>query len=665
MNDINFVNLHSHTCFSPFDGLGYPEDHIEAIIENGGDAYCITEHGHMNSLPYQVEAIEKYRSQGHDIKPLYGVESYFIPSLKEWKELYEAKQTSSGDDEKNATVIEDEVRDLESKIKERRHFPLIAKNQNGLENLFELISESYTDENFYYFPRIDYKMLEENADDLIALSGCLGGFLATTFWEYQDENDDFILSKMSNHVERAIDIFGKDDFFMELQWNAEEEQHKVNKYVIELAKKYNLDLVSTADSHYPSKDMWKDREIYQKLGWLADSDPEELRESMPDSENDLKCQLYQKNGNQMWKAYKKYSEQMGVEYDDELVKESIERTHDIAHNKVDDFYPDDSVKLPDFVVPNDKKASEELKRKCVEGLIEKGLDGKEQYEERLKHEIDVIEERNFSQYFLTMKSIIEKSKEVCLTGPARGSGGGSLVNYLLDITQVDPIENGLLFERFLRKDQDDYPDIDTDFARNDKMKEYLKEEWGEYSVVSISNWNTLRLRSLIKDVSKFYGVSFEEVNEVTKVMMHEARGPAKKDHGIKAGHYTPTYEEVRKYSETFQDFIDKYPEVEEHVENLMGQIKSCFTKNVNILTKDGHKSVDELEPNDEIAFLNEFGKIEYNSDFEIHSKGKKEIFSIELENNKTLELTGDHRVKTTKGYKKVKDLNCKDEIIGV
>jgi DNA polymerase-3 subunit alpha len=193
---------------------------------------------------------------------------------------------------------------------------------------------------------------------------------------------------------------------------------------------------------------------------------------------------------------------------------------------------------------------------------------------RLKEELFVIRDRGFAKYFLTMKAIADKASSVQLTGPGRGSAAGSLVAYVLDITQVDPIKHGLLFSRFLRKDATDYPDIDYDVSDPMELKEMLIDEWGADTVAPISNYNTLQLRSLIKDVSKFYDVPFIEVNNVTGKMIFEATPIAKKVHGIKSGVYTPTFEEVMEYSETLKKFLNKYPHIKTHIESLLGQVRS-------------------------------------------------------------------------------------------
>jgi len=233
------------------------------------------------------------------------------------------------------------------------------------------------------------------------------------------------------------------------------------------------------------------------------------------------------------------------------------------------------VRLPDFVVPEGKTATQALVAMSLDGLRSKNLAGSQEYIDRLKRELEVIDSRGFSKYFLTMKAVADKAVETQLVGPGRGSAAGSLVSYVLDITQVDPIKYGLLFSRFMRSDAKDYPDIDYDVAEPMELKERLADEWGENTVVPISNWNTLQLRSLIKDISKFYQIPFVEVNAVTGRMLHEATPKAKRKHGITAGVYAPTFEEVMEFSESLQSFLRKYPHVKTHVEALYGQVRSC------------------------------------------------------------------------------------------
>ena len=188
--------------------------------------------------------------------------------------------------------------------------------------------------------------------------------------------------------------------------------------------------------------------------------------------------------------------------------------------------------------------------------------------------MDVISKRGFDEYFLTMKSIADKATDCQLVGSGRGSAAGSLVAYALGITQIDPIKYKLQFERFMTKDQTDYPDIDYDVSDPMELKEMLIDDWGSNTVVPISNFNTLQLRSLVKDISKFYGVPFTEVNPVTSKMLKEATPLAKKAHGIKAGVYTPTFEELKEYSESLKTFLAKYPHIASHIDVIFGQPRS-------------------------------------------------------------------------------------------
>jgi len=595
--NIKFTNLHSHTVAgSIFDAIGYPDEHYDFCYENGGDAMAITDHGNMNFVPAAVLHAKKMKDEGKDFKPIFGVEAYFISSISEWREQYtqameDKKKARSIKKEKlSGAIAEDEGGSKASQtiIKRRRHLILLAQNQTGLNNLFKLVSESYQPENFYRYPRMDYELLAKYSEGVIASSACLGGVYAGNFWEnstYDEHgkrtgsNREATLAAMRETTKKMVGIYG-DRWYAELQWNNIPEQHELNQYIIEIAKEYDLTLISTADSHYPGPDAWRDREMYRRLGWLGKGKPKWAEEEdggslLPDSVDEIGYELYPKNGDQMWESYKKYSAETKNEYDDDLVLRSIEETHRIAHERIENFKPDTTVRLPDFVVPEGDTATGALVKYSMEGLRSLGLHEDETYVERLKYELRVIDDRGFSKYFLTMKAIIDEATEVMLVGPGRGSAVGSLVAYALNITQVDPLRYKLPFERFLRADATDYPDIDTDVSDSMALKERLIEKWGADNVAPISNWNTLQLRSLVKDISKLYDIPFTEVNPVTSVMIREATGPAKLRHGISAGVYVPTWEEVLEFSTTLQSFLNKHPEVKARVEGLVGQVRSC------------------------------------------------------------------------------------------
>jgi len=575
---IPFVNLHAHdVAGSPFDALGYAPEHMNFAYQNGLDAHAITNHGNMNHLPNQILHLKKMRADGKEFKNVYGVEAYFIPSIEEWREAYEEQKKKKKEKKANAMAI-DESEKERSNWKDnfrRRHLVLIAQNQTGLSNLFKLVSDSFVAGNFYRFPRIDYALLEKYNEGIIATSACLGGVYAGDYWRNREEGDKAVLDAMRATTRRMQTIFG-DRWYAEVQWNRIQEQHELNQYVIQIADEFDLELLSTVDCHYPTPDSWKDRELYKRLGFLGRSTkPEWIEKALPETVDEMDYELYPKNGDEVWDSYLKYSLELGFQYDDDLILDSITRTHHIVHNRIEDFQPDTEVRLPDFVVPEGKTDAQALIEACIVGLKKFNFHTNTEYVDRLKEELEVIKERGFAKYFLTMKAISDKANSVQLSGPGRGSAAGSLVSYVLGITQIDPIKYGLLFSRFLRKDATDYPDIDYDVSDSMALKEMLISDWGRSTVVPISNWNTLQLRSLIKDISKFYNIPWTEVNNVTSKMLHEATPIAKEKHGITAGVYSPTFEELKEFSKTLISFLEQYPHVKTHIDAIYGQIRSC------------------------------------------------------------------------------------------
>jgi len=580
---IKFVGLHAHTGIgSPFDGLGFPKDHMEFAFNNGSDALAQTDHGNMNGLSYQVLHAKKMQAEGKNFKPIFGIEAYFLPSIKEWRKEYEKakenkKEKKKLDFSRSGTTIEDEnasKRLVKSILNRRRHLILLAQNQIGLNNIFKMVSNSFSKGSFYRYPRMDYELLEKHSEGVIATSACMGGIYAGNYWENREEGPDAVIEAMRETTTQMMKIFG-DRWYGELQWNNISEQHEINKYIIRLSKECGLKLVSTADSHYPNPEAWKDRELYKRLGWLGKGGmPKWMSAELPASLEEIGYELYPKNGDQMWASYKKYTAECKVEYDDDLVMNSITETYHIAHERIESFMPDNTIRLPDFVIPPNQTADKALVSMCIDGLKGLNLNENKEYIARLKEELEVISERGFSKYFLTMKAVADKANESQITGVGRGSAGGSLVSYVLKITQIDPIKYNLLFSRFLRKDATDHPDIDFDCSAPMKLKEQLAEEWGHNKVVPISNFSTLKLRSLIKDIAKLYKVPFVEVNSITSKMLNEATPLAKKKHGIKAGVYIPTFEEVMEYSDSLKSFLRKYPYIANHVNMLHGQIRA-------------------------------------------------------------------------------------------
>ena len=430
--NIKFVGLHGHsTAGSPGDAIGYPQEHMEYVWNNGMDSFALTDHGNMNGLGYQIIHAKKMIAEGRDFKPIFGTESYFIDSIDDWKNLYEEHKSQSKvkSAEKTSGIImenEDETKQKKfNPLNTRSHLILLAQNEVGLKNLYKLVSSSFDSENFYRYPRMDFKMLQEHSEGVIASSACLGSRLAKPIWDSQDGDETKILDEMVEVADKFHTIFG-DRFYLELQWNAIPEQHKFNKYLIRVSEQLGIPLISTADSHYPGPLLWKDRTLYKKMAWLSRSN---VDTSLPGSVDELGYELYPKNGDQMWEDYKRYSRLQGVEYDDTLVRDSLERTHHIAHERIKSFFPDNSIKLPSFVVPEGMTATQSLASSCIQSLKKKGLHTHKEYVDRLKYELEVIHKRDFSKYFLTMKALVDKAENKCLAGPGRGSAAGALSSY--------------------------------------------------------------------------------------------------------------------------------------------------------------------------------------------------------------------------------------------
>jgi DNA polymerase III subunit alpha len=621
-----FVGLHSHSGFSVFDGMGYPQEHIDFVLENGMDAWALTDHGHMNGFAHAYLHAEKVAKE-KNFKLIPGCEMYVHPDLDAWQldyqiaraEKYEDQATidrlklerqeittpltaiiDSDDEivdieinkEDQGITIEDEDTTKSSKfydpIKRRHHLVVLPKNSRGLERLFGLVSRGYL-EGFYRFPRVDYKMIKEAArdGDLMVSSACLGGPLCYEVFRHlqQIEFDelhasllddphlmDKILNSMSTAYGGLVEAVGQENVMLELQFNKLPAQHLVNRAIIALAEKEGAkdNLVVTCDSHYANPDHWRERELYKKLGWLnyKEFDPDKL----PKSKDELKCELYPKNAKQVWETYKETTEGHDF-YDDVLVCDAIERTHDVAHEMIGEIHADQSPKLPSWVVPEGSTATKTLIDLCKKGLVKRGFADNPEYVARLKHELKIIIEREFELYFLAKHELITIAKEHMLVGPGRGSGAGSLVNYVLDITDVDPIKYDLLFERFLSKYRQEYPDIDTDIADRDRLIEILSERFDENCVIPISNYNTFKLKALIKDVSRFYGIPFEEQNKATRTVEQDVRKATMK-HGEDKNLFVLTYDDAMEHSPSFREYIEKYPEVGEPIKVLFKQNKS-------------------------------------------------------------------------------------------
>ena len=607
-----FTGLHAHTSFSTFDGLGYPKEHIDFITSEiqGGDSWALTDHGHGSGLAHANQHAELVKKSGRKYRQLYGCEFYFVPSLKTWQEQYEAHreavQTERDAKKKEKLsklpvivenekeiesighVVEDED-ETKSKMKGKPawkryyHLVVIAKNRKGLSNLFTLVKKAYK-YGFYRFPRIDFEMLKEHGDGLVVSTACIGGLASGIIYnEFQDKSfDQFhpdllndsvkynaVMGRLQNMTDYFVDCVGQENFFLELQFNKLSAQHMTNRMLLDLSKNTGIKLVSTADSHFPSPDKWEARELYKKLGWFS-NDPTKM--ILP-KEEELKCLLYPKNAQQMWDEFSaNYQEYDFYKGHEEAVRDSINRTHDIAWNLCDDTWIDKTAKLPTFGT-TEKPAFNILVDLVKEGLIREGLDTKQEYIDRCKEELGDIKYLGHESYFIAMYKIFEKAREKTLFGPGRGSGSGSLVNFLLGITQIDPLPYGLLWSRFLGRPRVSWPDIDTDAGDRDALIEASRDLFGEDAVIPVSNFNTLKLKSLVKDICKFYGIPFSDVNKLMHGLQEEVMPHARNEDEEKSV-FVLKHADCMKYSKRYREFMEEHESVGRHVETLFMENRS-------------------------------------------------------------------------------------------
>lgn len=407
--------------------------------------------------------------------------------------------------------------------------------------------------------------------------------------ELLDEEGAFdkVLGAIGNEVDRLTDAVGVENVFMEIQFNRLAPQHLTNRALLAFADMEGMKLVATADSHYCSPDLWRAREVYKLLGRMGRGKGQDITpDSIPSDVKQLKCELYPKNAEQMWDAYKEYSQGHRF-YNDAVVSEAIENSWHVAHDVIGDVSIDNSVKLPSFGVRPGLSPFQTLIELCKEGMRARGLASKPAYVARLKTELNVIRQLENAIYFLTLKAILDVAKKQVLLGCGRGSGAGSLVNYVLGITDVDPVQNKLIFARFmsLARAKNDPPDVDCDVSDRDKAIDMMKAEFGEKTIVPISNFNSLQMKSLVKDVAKLHSVPFEESNAATinldrEVKPHLVTGDETK------GAVQLTYEACHEHSPAFRAFMERYPAVDEDVRILGRQTKAVSKHAGGIIVHD-------------------------------------------------------------------------------
>lgn len=450
----------------------------------------------MNGFSHQYLHAKKLEGKGVPFKPIFGVEAYFVPSLEDWKELHrsqlaenaaakaakaaskkkkgstieeignelasteaeleeiaEAKGGEGTEDDSGGTIVENEEESkqkVRNPLYQRNHLVLLAKNDDGLKALFKMVSDSAAD-GFYRYPRMDLEMIRKYAKgNVVGLTACVAGYLAKIVFDHQEEGDFKLWEPNNNNFEliqrdlaQAIrefqDALGPENYYLELQFNKLGAQHLVNYHLIEASKRTGAPLVVTCDAHYSDPNHWREREIYKMMGTLQFMKPEDERKQLPEKIEELKCELYPKNAEQVWQSYKDYCGEFSF-YDDAVICDAIERTHDIAHQQIGVAEPDRRVKLPsvgvilkdseieaikeklppESVEDEDSIAFQAVKNLAIQGLKNRKVETKQSYIDRLKYELEVIKTLKFAKYFLTYYHIMRVAGEHMILGNARG-----------------------------------------------------------------------------------------------------------------------------------------------------------------------------------------------------------------------------------------------------
>ncbi|WP_282926762.1 DNA polymerase III subunit alpha, partial [Helcococcus kunzii] len=519
---IEFTHLHLHTEYSLLDGFCRIDKVLDRCEQYNMKSVAITDHGVMFGV---IEFYKKAKARG--IKPIIGCEVYVTPGD------YKSKTTDD---------------------KKRYHLILLAENWNGYQNLIKLVSEAHIN-GFYYKPRVDKNLLRKHSDGLICLSACLSG-------EVQDflRVDDYDSAK--NAALEYRDIFGKDNFFLELQDHGLMEQKKVNIFLKKLSKELSIPLVATNDAHYTDQDDAKTHDVLLCIGTGATVN-QDKRMRFPNN------QFYFKSQEEMNELFKDSPE-------------ALANTQVIAERCNVDFVFHE-MHLPHFEI--NQNHAEYLKEMTLKGINTKYETVSSEILERTKFELDMIERMGFTDYFLIVSDFIDYAKKNGIpVGPGRGSAAGSIVSYALGITGIDPIKYDLLFERFLNPERVSMPDIDIDFCyeRRDEVIEYVKSKYGEDKVAQIVTFGTMAARNAIRDVGRALDIDYATVDKIAKQIPQELN---------------MTIEKALKVSKDFyQSYIDS-SEKRELIDMAMaveGMPRHTSTHAAGVVI--ASKSIDEFVP---------------------------------------------------------------------
>ncbi|PID56124.1 DNA polymerase III subunit alpha [candidate division KSB3 bacterium] len=477
-NITDFVHLHLHTEFSLLDGANRIDKLVTKVKDLGMRSVAITDHGNMFGA---VQFFQQAKKAG--IKPIIGCEVYIAPESRLDKSSTHGISGASN------------------------HLVLLAQDETGYKNLIKLVSDGYID-GFYYKPRIDMDILSQHAEGLIGLSACLKG--AVPYW-YLHENE----AKAREIAGRYREIFGKDNFYLEMQYHHIKEQEKANTFLVKLAKDFDLPLVASNDCHYLNK---------------ADATPHDVllcigTGRFVHEENRMR---YGSN-----EFYVKSAEEMAAVFSD--YPDALHNTLNIAERCNFEFEFGNII-LPEYGVPagySFDSYMEKLSRSGLEERLEIVFKHiapdqhdacRKEYEERLQVELDIIKTMGYAGYFLIVWDFINYAKQNGIpVGPGRGSAAGSLVAFCMRITDIDPIKYNLLFERFLNPERVSMPDIDVDFCMNrrEEVIHYVAQKYGKENVSQIATFGTLGAKAVVRDVGRVLSIPFADVDKLAKLIPNQ------------------------------------------------------------------------------------------------------------------------------------------------
>ena len=511
------------------DGVATPEEYAKRAADNNIPAIAITDHGVLSGHRPMYRA-----AKANGVKPILGIEGYITA------DRFDNRDKSERHDPLDLVY---------------NHIVILAKNDQGLENLNKLNELAWT-EGYYKKPRIDFEILEQYKDGLIVLSACMSGLLAKAI-----EHKEYAAAK--KHVMWFKEVFG-DDFYVEVMPHNSAE---LNKELLEIADTYEVKAVVTPDCHHSDKSQKVIQEIMLLLNTHAKIAKGSTFEKSHKIEDPMKKldYLYGEDRGMSFRSFdihlltyeeiKSAMQQQGIKRED-IYENSIE----IA-NKVEDYTVHENLDLLPIQVDD---PDQELLALASAGLKQLGLSDKDNYVKRLHDELDIIKSKNFSPYFLVVRNMLNWAKEQgIMVGPGRGSAAGSLVCYTLGITDIDPIKYNLLFFRFINPDRNDFPDIDSDIAddRREEVKAYLEREYK--NVASIATFLEFKDKGVVRDAARAFNIPLNEVNKVLKSV--------------------DSWEDFTR-AESAQWFRMKYPEIVKYGEQLRGRIRGTGIHAAGVVT---------------------------------------------------------------------------------